>query len=86
MVELAVINGALRKDSRVICTIVPGNQNLAIGCGGLIKIADKKSINKDDLLNYISKLEEGVVLSIGAGDIDRLVSKIKSIINENLGK
>ena len=78
-------------DELILLPIYPAREEPIPGVSSdsllsLIKIADKKSINKDDLLNYISKLEEGVVLSIGAGDIDRLVSKIKSIINENLGK
>jgi UDP-N-acetylmuramate--alanine ligase len=40
----------------------------------------------EDVLNWAKKQNEGVVLTIGAGDIDRIVPSLKSIFEENEGK
>jgi UDP-N-acetylmuramate--alanine ligase len=46
----------------------------------LQKISAKKKqlLSPDDLLNFTKSFKEGVLLTIGAGDIDRLVEPIKS--------
>ena len=46
----------------------------------LQKISAKKKqlLSPDDLINYTKSIKEGVLLTIGAGDIDRLVEPIKS--------
>jgi UDP-N-acetylmuramate--alanine ligase len=45
-----------------------------------IKIANKKLVTKDNLLENIELSNVEVLLSLGAGDIDRFVPKIKQII------
>ena len=46
---------------------------------------EKKSIKKpSELLPYLSQYTEGVLLTIGAGDIDRLVSSLKELLTINL--
>jgi UDP-N-acetylmuramate--alanine ligase len=34
-----------------------------------------------DALNYVSNINEGVVLTIGAGDIDRIVEPLKKALS-----
>jgi hypothetical protein len=44
-----------------------------------------KSIKKpSELLPYLSSFEQGVLLTIGAGDIDRLVQPMKELLTINL--
>ena len=46
---------------------------------------EKKSIKKpSELLPYLSHYTEGVLLTIGAGDIDRLVPSLKELLTINL--
>jgi UDP-N-acetylmuramate--alanine ligase len=46
---------------------------------------EKKSIKKpSELLPYLSQYTEGVLLTIGAGDIDRLVPSLKELLTINL--
>lgn len=45
---------------------------------------DKKSLKSPaEILQYFSDLKEGVLLTIGAGDIDRIVSPLKEILSSN---
>ena len=37
-------------------------------------------IEKQNVLEYVSTIEKGVVLTVGAGDIDRLVTPIKEML------
>jgi UDP-N-acetylmuramate--alanine ligase len=46
-----------------------------------IELENKKLLNKEELIRYIeSDLKKGVLITIGAGDIDRLVEPIKKIL------
>jgi len=47
-----------------------------------IKNKDKKLLSKQDLLKYIENNNIEVILTIGAGDIDKLVNPIKEILNK----
>lgn len=38
---------------------------------------DKKLMTRDNATTYLSELKEGVVLTIGAGDIDRMIPELK---------
>ena len=42
-----------------------------------IALNDKSLKSPSDALNYLSQIKEGVVLTIGAGDIDRIVEPLK---------
>ena len=48
----------------------------------LDKVTAKKKgiVSKEDLLAHVREMQQGVVLTIGAGDIDKLVEPIKEII------
>lgn len=48
----------------------------------LDKVTAKKKaiVSKGDLLDHVRAMEQGVVLTIGAGDIDKLVEPIKEIL------
>ncbi len=46
-----------------------------------IKLKDKLQVSKEELLNNININEIDVLLTIGAGDIDRLVEPIKQMLN-----
>ena len=43
---------------------------------------DKKLVSKEDMLEIVKKMQKGVLLTIGAGDIDLLVQPIKKILTE----
>lgn len=40
----------------------------------------KKIMNEDQILSYLSGREEGLILTIGAGDIDRIIQPLKNIL------
>ena len=48
----------------------------------LDKVTAKKKtiVSKEDLLAHVRAMEQGVVLTIGAGDIDKLVEPIEMIL------
>ena len=43
-----------------------------------ISISDKKCLSKDEALEEVRNIKDGVILTIGAGDIDQLVPKIRT--------
>lgn len=46
-----------------------------------IELENKKLLNREELINYVkTELKNGVLITIGAGDIDRLVEPIKKIL------
>ncbi|MDD2984412.1 MAG: UDP-N-acetylmuramate--L-alanine ligase [Crocinitomicaceae bacterium] len=50
----------------------------------MCSIKDKKVWNSEEVIEHLKNQEAGVFLSIGAGDIDRIVPKIKSTLSKNL--
>lgn len=44
-----------------------------------IAITDKQCLSKEQALEEVKKMNKGILLTIGAGDIDQLVPKIKAI-------
>ena len=49
-----------------------------------INLENKHLFNASATLEYLTNVKEGVIVTIGAGDIDRMVENIKKIVNENL--
>lgn len=49
-----------------------------------IKNDNKKVLSKETILAYIKTIKKGVVVTIGAGDIDRLIEPIKKNLESNL--
>jgi UDP-N-acetylmuramate--alanine ligase len=49
-----------------------------------IKSSKKQLIVKSELLDLIAKMHPEMVVSFGAGDIDKLVPQIKEILKGNL--
>ena len=47
-----------------------------------ITCKDKRVLQKEELIDYLSAHQPDVLLTMGAGDIDRLVTKIKERFNE----
>jgi UDP-N-acetylmuramate--alanine ligase len=47
-----------------------------------IQARKKTLVAKADLINYLENLNTEVIVTLGAGDIDRLVPTIASLINE----
>jgi UDP-N-acetylmuramate--alanine ligase len=45
-----------------------------------ISIQNKQLMDAKTALNYLSKIDNGVVLTIGAGDIDRIVAPLKNAL------
>lgn len=46
-----------------------------------ISLNEKEVLTKDEALIEMKKFNDGILLTIGAGDIDQLVPKIKSLLN-----
>lgn len=49
-----------------------------------VNIKNKKVVEPTKVLELMKDTKEGVVLTIGAGDIDRLVSPLQEILNQNI--
>ena len=47
-----------------------------------VSIQDKTLINKEDLLSLLAKKNPEVLVSFGAGDIDKLVPQIKKLLQK----
>ena len=47
-----------------------------------IKNANKIFLNKTDVLDYINKREPEVLITLGAGDIDTLVTPIQQLLEK----
>jgi UDP-N-acetylmuramate--alanine ligase len=48
-----------------------------------IKSPNKRLMNPSELLDYLRSNTQGVLLTIGAGDIDRMVEPIKELLQIN---
>ena len=49
-----------------------------------VDLKEKRVVESTKVLELMKKTKEGVVITIGAGDIDRLVEPLTKILNENL--
>ena len=49
-----------------------------------VSIKDKRVVESTKVLEIMKDIKEGVVLTIGAGDIDRLVSPLQEILSQNI--
>jgi len=45
-----------------------------------INLSNKQLLNKDEVIPYLSKTENEIILTLGAGDIDRLVPQIEELL------
>jgi UDP-N-acetylmuramate--alanine ligase len=46
----------------------------------LVTNSSYEVLEMDKVLDYLSKVEKGVILTVGAGDIDQLVGAIKEML------
>lgn len=53
---------------------------------GKIKLDDKLLIDKEQVVEKISELTTDILVTIGAGDIDRLVAPLKELLSEPIDK
>ena len=51
-----------------------------------IRMVNKKLVNRENVIDEVLKLQPEVLLTMGAGDIDKLVEPLKSAINEEKGE
>jgi UDP-N-acetylmuramate--alanine ligase len=49
-----------------------------------VKLADKQICEKDDLLELLKKIKPEVLITLGAGDIDKMVEPIKNLLTQRL--
>ena len=49
-----------------------------------MSLKDKRVVESTKVLEIMKDIKEGVVLTIGAGDIDRLVSPLQEILSQNI--
>ena len=76
-------------DELILMPIYPAREEPMLGVNSdwlLSKCQNKlKSVKKpSEVLSALSQFEEGVLLTIGAGDIDRLVPRIQELLTINL--
>ncbi len=48
-----------------------------------VKLKEKQLLTKNEVLEFVSNKKPGVLLSLGAGDIDQLVNPIKNILSND---
>lgn len=48
-----------------------------------VKLKEKQLLTKNEVLEFVPNMKPGVLLSLGAGDIDQLVNPIKNILNND---
>ncbi|MBM3424070.1 MAG: UDP-N-acetylmuramate--L-alanine ligase [Bacteroidetes bacterium] len=75
-------------DQLLLLPIYPAREEPILGVNSTwllskVKLPNKKTVNTGDLLNDLRDVEKGVLLTIGAGDIDRLVVPIKEFLSAN---
>lgn len=49
-----------------------------------VRITNKKVLNSSEALEYLKEKTDGVIVTIGAGDIDRMVDPLKFILTQNI--
>jgi UDP-N-acetylmuramate--alanine ligase len=78
-----------RLDELILMPIYPAREEPIHGISSewlLQKIkCQKKSLKSpSEILQYFSKFKQGIILTIGAGDIDRIVKPLTDILKSNL--
>lgn len=78
-----------RFDELFLLPIYAARENEIIGVSSewllsKVNIKNKKVVEPTKVLELMKDTKEGVVLTIGAGDIDRLVSPLQEILNQNI--
>lgn len=76
-------------DSLILLPIYPAREAPILGVSSElllegVSIKDKQLLSKEGLLHYLKDFNNAVLVTIGAGDIDRLVQPIKEILTLNL--
>ena len=75
-------------DEAVIMPIYPARELPMEGVTSDVlvhKIGAKAQLKSPhEVLDYVSEFKEGVILTIGAGDIDRIVNQVKERVIKNL--
>lgn len=76
-------------DDLILLPIYPAREEPILGITSdalleKINLENKHLFNASATLEYLTNVKEGVIVTIGAGDIDRMVENIKKIVNENL--
>jgi UDP-N-acetylmuramate--alanine ligase len=74
-----------RIDNVLLLTLYPARENPIPGVSsgmiaGLMKNKNVKEVTRDELLPALGNIEEGLLLTIGAGDIDRFVEPITAML------
>ncbi|MDC3308673.1 UDP-N-acetylmuramate--L-alanine ligase [Crocinitomicaceae bacterium] len=78
-----------RFDELYLMPIYAARENEIIGISSewllsKVSIKDKRVVESTKVLEIMKDIKEGVVLTIGAGDIDRLVSPLQEILSQNI--
>lgn len=76
-----------RADEVILLPIYPAREEPIEGISSdsllaAISCSNKKLLSPDEVLAYLGKRKEGALLTIGAGDIDRIVPKLKSSLEK----
>ena len=74
-------------DSLILLDIYPAREKPIEGITSQallekVKLADKRLCKKEDLLNTIDQLRPELLVTVGAGDIDRFVEPLEKMINQ----
>ena len=75
-------------DELILMPIYPAREEPMTGITSealleMCEITDKKVLSPEEVINHLIDQQSGVFLTIGAGDIDRIVPKIKSTLLKN---
>lgn len=85
--ELGFVQELAKLDEAIIMPIYPAREEPIPGVTSdelVRKIGEKASLKTpEQVCEYVASVHEGVILTIGAGDIDRIVPELKKIIERN---
>ena len=85
--ELGFVQELAKLDEAIIMPIYPAREEPIPGVTSdelVRKIGGKASLKTpEQVCEYVASVHEGVILTIGAGDIDRIVPELKKIIERN---
>ncbi len=78
-----------RFDELVLLPIYAAREKEIIGISSdwllsKVRIPNKKILKSSEALEYLKQKKDGVIVTIGAGDIDRMVEPLKFILSQNI--
>jgi UDP-N-acetylmuramate--alanine ligase len=78
-----------RFDELILLPIYPAREEEILGISSewllsMVRLKKKQVLNSSRILELMQKKNSGIVVTIGAGDIDRIVAPLKDILIQNV--